>query len=148
MLKGISPLISPDLLKVLAELGHCDTIVLADANFPGKTIAARAGIPYLRLDGQEMVPLLEAILTLFPLDTLVPHPVQLMEKSPQDAAMVLPIVDAYKSVVAEWDDRKEDAIGYLDRQEFYAAAGMSGCVVQTGETALYANLILTKGVVV
>ena len=146
MLNGISPLISPDLLKVLAEAGHGDKIVFADAHFPGKSIAQRAGIPYLRLDGQSMMPLLRAVLELYPLDKHVDTPVLLMEKSPQDAALDIPIIREYEELVSTIDDRGASAMGYLERQDFYDTAHKATCIVQTGETAVYANLMVVKGI--
>ena len=147
MLRGISPLISPELLKVLSELGHGDTIVFADANFPSASNAIRGNTVYLRLDGQAMLPLLDGVLELLPLDEYVDHPVCLMQKEPRDAALSLPILDEYISIVSKWDKRGADAVGYLSRSDFYAAARSAACIVQTGETAIYANIILQKGVV-
>ena len=76
MLKGIPKIISPELLKVLSEMGHSDTIVLADGNFPAETMGKNAKV--IRADGHGVCELLDAILTLFPLDTYVAHPVKLM----------------------------------------------------------------------
>ena len=147
MLKGISPLISPDLLRVLCELGHGDTIVFSDSNFPGNSIAKQNGAAFLRLDGQGMVPLLDAILALFPLDEYVPHPVCYMQKEPRDKDVAVPILDEYTKVVSRWDKRGGEAVLYLPRQDFYEESKKAACVVQTGETAIYANIILQKGVV-
>src|SRR5690606_40879106 len=80
MLKGISPLISPDLLDVLTRMGHGDELVLADAHFPGESIGRRV----VRADGLRIADLLEAIMPLFELDTYVPHPLLMMEPVPGD----------------------------------------------------------------
>ena len=140
MLKGISPILSPDLLKILREMGHGDTIVLADGNFPGASLAQRL----VRLDGHGCVPVLEAILRLMPLDSYVEEPVKLMAVTPGDPVET-PIWDEYRSVVAAHEPDKK--IGFAERFEFYDLAKQAYCVVQTGEKALYANLILKKGVV-
>ena len=148
MLKGISPLISPELLKILSELGHGDTIVFADANFPSASNAVRGHTTYLRLDGQAMPPLLDGVLALIPLDEYVESPVLFMAKEPQDKDLLLPILDEYTQIISKWDKRGEKATGYLSRSAFYEAARHAACIVQTGETAIYANIILQKGVVV
>lgn len=147
MLKGISPLLPPELLAILAAMGHSDTIVLGDANFPGSSIARKSGAYYVRLDGQSMLPFLEAVFSLMPLDAYVDKPVLLMQKEACDAALKLPIIDEYIKQVSIHDPRGEEAVGFLPRKEFYEKAAQAYCVVQTGETALYANLILQKGVI-
>ncbi|HHT45178.1 MAG TPA: fucose isomerase [Fastidiosipila sp.] len=147
MLKGISPLISPDLLHVLMSMGHGDTIVIADGNFPGASIAARSGAKLIRLDGQGTAPLLKAILELFPLDAYTELPVVVMAKEPRDKDLELPIIDEYKFLVRQVDERGEALVGELSRQGFYDAAENAYAIVQTGETAIYANVMLVKGVV-
>ena len=147
MLKGISPLISPELLKVLSELGHGDTIVFADANFPSASNAIRGNTKYIRLDGQGIPPLLDGVLTLMPLDEYIASPALLMAKEPRDKDLQLPILDKYIQIVGKWDKRGGKAVGYLSRSDFYEAARNAACIVQTGETAIYANIILQKGVV-
>jgi len=140
MLKGISPILSPDLLKILMEMGHGDTIVLADGNFPGASLAQRL----VRLDGHGCVPVLDAILKLMPLDSYVDEPVKLMAVTPGDPVET-PIWDEYKEIIASHEPDKK--IGFAERFEFYDLAKSAYCVVQTSEKALYANLILKKGVV-
>ena len=143
MLKNIPPILSPDLLKVLCEMGHGDRIVLADANFPAASVGKNAIV--LRCDGHGMPALLEAILTLFPLDDSVDTPVLLMEVMP-GVTIETPIWDTYKDIIAAHDARGAAAVGALERFTFYDEAKQAYAVVATGETALYANIMLQKGV--
>lgn len=139
MLKGISPLISPSLLKILAEMGHGDEIVIADANFPSETYGRRV----VRADGIGGRELLDAILTLIPLDTYAEENFILMstlfgEPTPE-------IWSDYFRIAKERDDnlRYES----VSRFEFYERAKNAYAVIATGETAIYANIILKKGVI-
>ena len=138
MLKGIPNVLSPDLLKVMMEMGHGDEIVIADGNFPGASIAKNL----IRLDGHGAVEVLEAILKLFPLDTYE-KPVYLMEKVQGDAVET-PIWEEYKEITSKYTDEE---ISYIERYEFYERAKKAYAVVMTGESALYANVLLKKGVV-
>ncbi|MDR0930071.1 MAG: L-fucose mutarotase [Oscillospiraceae bacterium] len=140
MLKGISSLLSPELLKIMMEMGHGDTIVLADGNFPGASMAQRL----VRLDGHDIPPLLHALLKLFPLDTYVPAPVKLMQVVPGDSVQT-PIWDDYRKIIEKRAPGTQ--IEHVERFAFYDLARKAYCVVQTGETALYANVLLQKGVV-
>ena len=140
MLKGIPAILSPELLKVMMEMGHGDTIVIADGNFPGASMGKRL----VRLDGHGAAPLLDAMLALFPLDTYVDSPVTLMEVVPGDPVKT-PIWDEYRGIVKE--HAPDAAIGHAERFKFYDLAKDAYCVIQTGETALYANILLQKGVV-
>lgn len=145
MLRGISPLLSPDILKVLAQMGHQDVLVLGDANFPAERYAKHGAI-VLRADGVGAAELLDAILPLFPLDDYTSQPVRLMEV-PADQQVETPIWDTYKEIVARHDDRGANAVGTLERSAYYDACKDLFAVIQTGETALYANIMLTKGIV-
>lgn len=141
MLKGISPVLSPDLLKVLMEMGHGDEIVLADGNFPAASHAQRL----VRCDGLDIPPLLEAILRLFPLDTYADKPVALMAVVPGDP--VKPVIwESYRKIVR---GASKEAVGidYLEREAFYQRARKAYAVAATSEKALYANVLLKKGVV-
>lgn len=138
MLNGIPSVLSPDLLKVLMEMGHSDEIVIADGNFPGASLAKNL----VRLDGHSAVEVLKAILQLFPLDTYE-KPVYLMEKVQGDKVET-PIWDEYKGIVSKYTD---DEIAYIERYKFYERAKKAYAIVITGERALYANVILKKGVV-
>lgn len=140
MLKGISPLLSPDLLAMLARMGHGDEIVLADAHFPGETMGQRV----LRADGLRIPDLLDAILPLFELDAYAEDPVAMMAPVPGDA--LDPAVEqAYRAAI----DRhapQTPPIARIERFAFYERARQAFCVVMTGETAKYGNIILKKGV--
>ncbi|MCF0135255.1 MAG: L-fucose mutarotase [Lachnospiraceae bacterium] len=145
MLNHISPLISPELLKVLSEMGHGDEIVLADANFPSASIAARTTLGHeLRADGIGAAPLLDAILELFPLDQYDAENFILMEVVPGDTVQT-PIWDTYADVLHAHEPN--NPVTHLERFAYYERAKQAYAVVSTGETALYANLILKKGVV-
>lgn len=143
MLKNIPKIISPEMLKVLCEMGHSDRIVIADANFPAERIGKNAIV--LRADGHSATDMLDAILTLFPLDTYVDAPVSLMQVMPGDPVET-PIWDAYKAIVAKHDARGAAAFGEIERFAFYEEAEKCYAIIATGETALYANMILQKGV--
>jgi L-fucose mutarotase len=143
MLKNIPAILSPELLKVLCEMGHGDTIVLADGNFPSASVG-RGGI-VIRADGHGVPELLRAILQLFPLDTYVDRPVSLMAVMPGDT-VATPIWDEYYRIVGEADNRGADAVREVERFAFYEEARKAYAVVATGEKALYANIILQKGV--
>ena len=143
MLKGIPSILSPELLKILMEMGHGDTITIGDGNFPHASIAKNSIL--VRLDGHGAVEVLDAILTLFPLDTYVDAPVSLMEVVPGDNVET-PIWDEYARIIEAHQPGTK--IGHVERFAFYELAKKAYCVVQTGETALYANVLLQKGVVV
>ena len=140
MLKGISPLISPELLKILSEMGHGDEIVLADAHFPSHSVGQRV----VRADGVGAVPLLKGILQLIPLDQYDRSNFVLMAVVPGDN--VKPVIwDAYRAELAAAEPDAEPE--FLERFAYYERAKKAYCVVATGETAQYANIILKKGVV-
>lgn len=139
MLKGIHPCVSPDLLKLLAEMGHGDELVLADAHFPGHSIHPRV----LRADGLDVATLLHGILPLFELDAYAP-PLVMMAPVEGDAAD--PDVEArYMAVVLQHAPGAETP-AKIDRFAFYERAKGAFAVLMTGETAKYGNLILKKGV--
>lgn len=142
MLKGIPKILSPELLKVLCEMGHGDRIVIGDGNFPSESKGKRV----IRMDGHGVPELLDAILKVFPLDTYTDHPVLLMEVMKGDNAET-PIWREYEKTVAENDTRGKGAIGFLERFAFYDEAEKAYAVIATGESAIYANVILQKGVV-
>lgn len=144
MLKGIPKILSPELLKVLCEMGHSDRLVIADGNFPSESMGKNAKI--IRCDGHGVPELLEAILTVFPLDTYVEAPVSLMQVMPGDNVET-PIWDEYKEIVSRFDERGEKAIGQTERFAFYEEAKTAYAIIATGESALYANIMLQKGVV-
>ena len=138
MLKGIPKILSPELLKVLCEMGHSDRLVIADGNFPAQTMGK---------NGIGACELLEAILEVFPLDTYVEHPMNLMQVMPGDPVET-PIWEDYREIVKRADERGEAAIGEIERFAFYEEAKSAYAIIATGESALYANIMLQKGVVV
>jgi len=149
MLKNIPSILSPDLLKILMEMGHADEIVIADGNFPSASIAAETVSGNLiRMDGHGAAPALEAILKLFPLDPYVDKPVGLMQLVPGDTVET-PIWDEYRKLISDSDERdKFEDFEYIERFAFYERAQKAYAVIATSETALYANIILKKGVIV
>ncbi len=147
MLKGIPSILSPELLKVLCEMGHSDRLVIADGNFPAESMGKDAVV--IRMDGHGVPEILDAVLQVFPLDTYTDKPVNLMELMPQDVGKVnAAIWDTYKEIVSRYDFRGADAVGNIERFAFYEEAKKVYCIIATGETAIYANVMLQKGVVV
>jgi L-fucose mutarotase len=140
MLKGIPSVLSPELLKILMEMGHGDEIVIADGNFPSASIAQRL----VRCDGHGVPEILDAILKFFPLDSYVDAPVSLMEVTPGDKTET-PIWDVYKETINKYEPGTK--IQTIERFKFYDRAKSAYAVIATGESALYANIILKKGVV-
>ena len=141
MLKGIPDIISPELLKILDEMGHGDEIVIGDGNFPAASNAKRL----VRLDGHGVPEILEAILKLVPLDPYVDSPVMLMQVTPGDDTDPIIWKDYERIVKEQSGDFK---MSEIERFTFYERARDAYAIVATGETALYANIILKKGVVV
>lgn len=139
MLKGIHPVISPELLKTLAEMGHGDEILLADAHFPGHTFNGRV----LRADGIGVDTLLEGILPLFELDSYS-EPLVMMAAVPGDQ-LDPKVEQKYMAVVGRHAPGAK-APQRIDRFAFYDRVKSAYAVVMTGETAKYGNLILKKGV--
>ena len=140
MLKGIPALVSPELLKILCEMGHGDEIVIGDGNFPAASNAKRL----VRADGHGVPELLDAILQLFPLDTYVDSPVALMETTKGDPTPT--IWAEYQEIINK--NNGETKMGQFERFEFYDEAKKAYAIIATGETAIYANIILKKGVVI
>lgn len=141
MLYGISKIISPDLLKILMEMGHGDEIVLADGNFPAASHAQRL----VRADGHGVVELLDAILALLPLDAFVEKRAALMQVVPGDTTET-PIWDEFAKVLKQRTSLS-DPFEMVERFAFYDRARKAYAIVATGESAPYANIILKKGVI-
>jgi L-fucose mutarotase len=142
MLKGISPLISPELLATLARMGHGDEIVLADAHFPGESFNKNV----LRADGLRIPDLLRAILPLFELDSYVPHPLVMMAVVEGDVAD--PTVEQSYLEAIRISNPGITSVEHIDRFAFYDRTRNAFAVLMTGETAKYGNIILKKGVTV
>ncbi|HIS70247.1 MAG TPA: L-fucose mutarotase [Candidatus Gallacutalibacter stercoravium] len=141
MLKNIPNILSPELLKVLMEMGHGDEIVLGDGNFPAASCASRL----VRCDGHGVPELLDAILTLMPLDDFVTEPVALMAVvDPNEADPE--IWKTYREILQRHEPENHN-IEMVERFAFYERAKKAYAIVATGETAVYANVILKKGVV-
>lgn len=145
MLKGIPKILSPELLKVLCEMGHGDRLVIGDGNFPAESMGKNAIV--IRCDGHNVPELLDAILQVFPLDVYVEKPVSLMAVVPGDPVET-PIWDVYKDIIAKHDARGAATVQNIERFAFYDQARTAYAIIATGESALYANVMLQKGVVV
>jgi len=141
MLKGISKRISPELIKLMMEMGHGDELVLGDGNFPAASHAKRL----VRCDGQAIPELLEDILSLFPVDTNAQHAFAVMRVDPGDP-VATPIWERYRSIATERAGSSKP-FEEMERQAFYNRVKEAYAVVATSESALYANLIIRKGVV-
>ena len=141
MLKGISPVISPELIKIIMEMGHGDELVIADGNFPAASIAQRL----VRADGVGCPALLDAILQLFPLDQYVERPVALMAVVPGDPYKPV-IWDEYRNTIQKFEPEFKD-FEYVERFAFYERAKKAYAVLASSEMALYANINLKKGVI-
>ena len=140
MLKGIPPILSPDLLKILMEMGHGDEIVLADGNFPSASLAQRLA----RSDGNKVPELLDAVLQLFPLDPFVERAAALMAVVPGDSTTPT-IWEEYRGIIQRHE--KFQDFEYVERFAFYDRAKRAYAVVATSESAAYANIVLKKGLV-
>ena len=144
MLKGISPIISPDLLKALAEMGHGDELVIADGNFPCHSVGKDAIV--IRADGHGVPEILDAILELIPLDTYTDKPVALMEVVKGDTCGTPEIWQTYEDILTKHEPAHHD-IDFTERFAFYERAKGAYLIIATGEKAIYANILLKKGVV-
>ena len=138
MLRGINKMLSPELLKILMEMGHGDEIVLADGNFPAASHAQRL----VRADGHGIPALLDAILPLFPLDYAVDYTAVLM-----DSRNTEPVVwKTYKEKLNAYPDGDKQFV-VISKPEFYERAKKAYCIVATGESERFANLIIRKGII-
>jgi L-fucose mutarotase len=147
MLQGISPLLSPDLLHLLASMGHGDEVVLVDANFPGAATAARSGGRLVTCLGVNTPTMLRAVLSVLPLDEAVDEPAMVMEPQtgdPRYPAGVLP--EAAAEIIRLVEDHGFRC-GKLERFSFYERANGAFGIVQIGELRVFGNVILKKGVV-
>ena len=140
MLKGISPLISPDLLQVLSRMGHGEEIILADAHFPAESLNNNV----IRADGLKIQDLLNGILPLFEIDEYVNDPIIMMDAVSGDT-LDPAIEEAYLIPIKKYAPKSPE-IKRIDRFEFYERAKNVSAVVITGELAKYGNILLKKGV--
>jgi L-fucose mutarotase len=145
MLKGIDPLLTPELLKVLAEMGHGDEVVVADANFTALSLAR--GKPVLRLPGADLPRAASAVLSLLPLDASVDQPVAYMQVSDTApgyrSALQRDVIAALKSR----GDAQPEQCEAIERFAFYKRVAGAFAIVQTGETQPFANFLFRKGVI-
>lgn len=143
MLKGVPSILSPQLLKVLCEMGHGDEIVIADGNFPAESMGKDAVV--LRADGHGVPEILDAVLKMIPLDQYVETPAALMEVVPGDDCVPV-IWEQYRALLEE-NGEDPARIEMMERFAFYERAKKAYAIVATGESAIYANILLKKGVV-
>jgi L-fucose mutarotase len=141
MLKGIPKIISPQLMKIMMEMGHGDELIIADGNFPSAANAKRL----IRADGHNVPEILDAILKFFPIDQYDKTPVTLMQVVEGDTTVPV-IWDKYVEVINN-NNYEDKLINHIDRFEFYDRAKDSYAIIATGEEALYGNIIIKKGVV-
>lgn len=139
MLKHVPKIVSPDLIKALCAMGHGDEIVIGDANYPAET----NGKQVIRMDGIGGEQLLDAILELIPLDTYSEYNLFLMQTTNGDPTPE--IWDKYEKVALNKDPNAK--IGYLERYEFYQRSRNAFAIIASGEEAIYANIIIKKGVI-
>ena len=139
MLKNIPKIVSPQLIKILCEMGHGDEIVIADGNFPAETCGQRV----VRADGIGGEEMLDAVLSLIPLDTYALENLLLMQTTNGDPTPT--IWDKYFAIAKKRDDNLR--AGNLERFEFYERAKKAYAVIATGEAKIYANVIIKKGVI-
>ncbi|MES0884193.1 L-fucose mutarotase [Roseibium sp. SCP14] len=141
MLRNIDPILSPDLLYALRAMGHGDEIVLADANFPGESL----GPTCIRADGSTASEILQAVLSVMPLDIYVPDPALTMQVVGDPDAIPEAVAD-FQNIIDKTADNPTQ-IQTLERFAFYERAATAFAIVQTGERRLYGNIILKKGVI-
>lgn len=142
MLKGISKVVSPELIKILCEMGHGDEIVIADGNFPSENFGKRV----VRADGIGGAEMLDAVTKLIPLDTYSDPNFILMQLMACDEGKIDPVIwKEYETIAKRNDDNVR--VGNIDRFEFYERAKNAYAVIATGEETVYANIILKKGVI-
>lgn len=145
MLKNIPPIIPPVLLKVLCEMGHGDSIVIADGNFPAESVGKNAIV--IRMDGHGIPEILDAVLSLIPLDQYVKKPVSLMQRCEGDNADVS-IWQTYDKLLKKHEDKSLEDVTMLERFKFYDEARKAYAVIATSERSQYANVILQKGCII
>lgn len=144
MLKGIPAILSPELLKALCETGHGDEIVIADGNFPCESVGKNAVV--VRADGHGTAEILDAVLQLIPLDTYTEQPVAYMQVVKGDNCPEPQIWKTYENILNKYEP-EHHSIEMMERFAFYERAKKAYLIIATGETAIYANVILKKGVV-
>jgi L-fucose mutarotase len=142
VLKGIDPILTPELLKVMAEMGHDDSLVVADANFTAMSLGA--GKPVIRLPGVGLLRVVQAVTSLLPLGEVNPHPVACMQVGGTQAPYLSALQREVQSQLAVWSGRPL-RLEMVDRYAFYDRATLAHAIVVTGEQQPWGNLILHKG---
>lgn len=145
MLIGIPEILSPELLKTLCEMGHGDRLVIADGNFPSHSVGKNSKI--IRCDGHGVPELLEAILKFFPLDENIEKPIGLMQVAPDENVDTI-IWDTYEQILKKYNNIGKKSMKQIERFAFYEEAKSAYAIIATSEKALYANIMLQKGVVI
>ena len=140
MLKGLNPLLGPELLKILRAMGHGDEIAIVDGNYPADTDAKRL----VRMDGHSATAVLDAILSVMPLDEMVPEAV-FRPAAYLDPKRVEPVFEEFTTLVKKWDPKRH--ITVLVGADFYNRVKGSYAIVATSEPRLYGNIVLRKGVI-
>jgi L-fucose mutarotase len=140
MLKNIDPILSPDLLRILRAMGHGDEIAIVDANYPSSS----AGPQIVRLDGIDTSRVLDAVLSVMPLDEFVPEAAFYMQVV-GDPMRIEPTTKEFASVIAKHEPKIK--LGSIERFAFYDRVKGAFAVVVTGEKRLYGNIILKKGII-
>jgi len=145
MLKNIPPNISPDLMHALMSMGHSDELVIADGNFPAASCAKNCIL--IRADGLDVVSLLESIMKFFPIDKYVDDHAVVMKLEQSDEKLGTPPIWNQFQQILHKEEGNWVKVTPIDRREFYERAKKAFAVVATSETAIYANIIIKKGVV-
>ena len=143
MLKGIPKIISPDLIKILSEMGHGDYICIGDGNFPGESMGENSYV--VHMEGHNVPEILDAVLSLIPVDTFVEKPVSVMAVPENEEEPV--IWKKYREILDKHEPSRPEIIEEIERFAFYDKARGSYCIIQSSEAALYANIIVQKGVI-
>lgn len=144
MLKGIPEILSPELLCALAQMGHGDELVIADGNFPCHSVGKNSIV--IRADGHGVPEILDAVLKLVPLDRYTEKPVALMEVVKGDTCGKPVIWDEYEKILNKHEPDHHD-VEFMERFAFYERAKSAYLIIATGEKAIYANVLVKKGVV-
>ena len=140
MLKGLNPLLGPDLLKVLCAMGHGDEIAVVDGNYPADTDAKRL----VRMDGHSATHILEAILSVMPLDEMVPDSA-FRPAAYLDPRRMEPVFEDFEKIIKKWEPQRH--ITALVGADFYNRVKGCYAIVASSESRLYGNIILKKGVI-
>lgn len=143
MLKNIPPLLTPDALHALANMGHGDDVAIVDANFPAASMAAKGGARLVQLAGASATQALQAVLQLLPLDDFVPEAAWTMQVVGDAAAVPEPVAEFAAALQAVG----EASAATLERFDFYQRAQSAFLILQTGESRKYGNILLRKGVI-